>query len=486
MSWEDRAATRLLHDHPDTLVGARVDVTIREDILPFLYIEGRPFFDVMNAIEKTGCVSEAELKQLLHLQNLHENGLPMDGKLPECLEPLLGHITEKYRSSGLSAEERKAYGIEVITHTGLLLKNAGALPADRHNLVATFRNGDGAARRTAETINRLYAPKTAFAVCQDNVVQASIDSHIPSVQTAVKKELLFHGGCINIEEKPFRDIGGRHTAYMLCHNGQVLKGYVGLEGVGCKNMYGVVPVEPGRGYSMLAAECDRQNPGRIFATDDTVTRFRNTFKGPCMPIAHMVMQPDFQKHLVFDSKEIAVPDRRSGVTGEVWLSGRIGGEAVIPKRLSEEDARILDRFEKFYMGGGDMNLVKSILFDAYYREEIERAWPKVRQSFDKAEEKTGVRNKLMDRITGAALYGRVDNIHVRCRIDGVQQIGRPITAEDAARYAVFREDAALLGRDTLNYRNYLHEDTIREIASHAFADVLSRDPSQDRVAGLRR
>lgn len=92
----------------------------------------------------------------------------------------------------------------------------------------------------------------------------------------------------------------------------------------------------------------------------------------------------------------------------------------------------------------------------------------------------------MARITDARLYGKVDNIQVRCKIDGVQQMGRPITAEDALKYAGWKQDAAMLGKDTLNYKNWLHQDCIKEIAAHAFEDVLSQKSSQIREQGIKR
>lgn len=91
-----------------------------------------------------------------------------------------------------------------------------------------------------------------------------------------------------------------------------------------------------------------------------------------------------------------------------------------------------------------------------------------------------------DRITDTCLYGKVDNVHVRCKIDGVQQMGRPITPEDAKRYAGWKEDARLLGKDTLNYKTWLHEDYIKQIAANAFSDVLNRATGQEKQQSMKR
>ena len=184
--------------------------------------------------------------------------------------------------------------------------------------------------------------------------------------------------------------------------------------------------------------------------------------------------------------DIAMPDKRSGVSGEVWLSGRIGGEPVEPRQLSAQDALLLQHFEQRSPSQADHNLVKAMLCSAYYGVELHRAWQKEEQAARGRADKADAHQRLVDRITDATLYGRVDNVHVRCKVDGVQQMGRPITVADAQKYAVWRQDASMLGRDTLNYKNWLHEDYIKEIAVHAFADVLSREPSQERSNGVGR
>lgn len=485
MDWEDRAATRLLHDHPDTLVGAEVEVTIREDILPHLFIEGRPFPSVMQTVDRTHCFRESDLRQVLNLLNVHEHGLPADGRLPACFESLLGHVADRYRQPLLAERDRAAFAHDLHLEAERLLKVCGALPCDRHNLTVTFApsEGDRWAHYMAHQVNARFAPDKAFAVCRGDVVEVSVHSQQPADQVAVKDvfQLGVHSDVTSLTEQPYRNIGAEQRLYLLCFNGQLLKGYLGVEGLSCAYEYGFLPAEGGQKAKLTV-------PGRgaYFVSDDRLERFYRSFVGENMPVSYMAGGTEVNRFHLLQGMDIAMPDKRSGVSGEVWLSGRIGGEPVEPRQLSAQDALLLQHFEQRSPSQADHNLVKAMLCSAYYGVELHRAWQKEQQAARGRADKADAHQRLVDRITDATLYGRVDNVHVRCKVDGVQQMGRPITVADAQKYAVWRQDASMLGRDTLNYKNWLHEDYIKEIAVHAFADVLSREPSQERSNGVGR
>lgn len=488
MDWEDRAATALLHTHGDNLKGATVDVVIRDQVLQYLHIEGQPFPKVIDLIRQTDCPTELELKQLLNLLNIHEQGLPADGKVHPCLHPLFADIDRKFGSDTLTPEQQREKAREIMLETELLLKNCKALPSEHHNLVAVYdeAGNNRSARTTVEAINYAYAPDKAIAVRRGNQVEVSIRSDRPVDHQVVKAVLSKDLGFISMTEHPYKNIGLQHQAHILCNNGQILTGYLGLEGINSKNLYSLVPKEPGHNYAHIAAIADSQKPEYLFATNDKVARFHPTFHGERMQIAHMVMQPELEKHQVLQQPNMSIPDKRTGVTGQVWLSGRIGGEVLIPKQLTPADAQLYERHEAHFMKSENMNLARYIFFETYYKDELNQAWDKELAARQKTGEQKAVHEQLLARITGARLYGKVDNIHVRCRIDGVQQMGRPLTKEDAASLSHLKDTAQTLGKDTLNYHNFIHPDTVTEMAFHTFEKELKMVSQQEQSQGMKR
>ena len=491
MDWEDRAATRLLQEHPDSLIGAKIEVTIREDILPYLYIENRPYLEAMKTMEQTNCINESEFKQLLNLQHIYENGLPKGGSIPKCIQPLFKDEIKRMEEDvqeGIPYYSRKQFEQDILAKTELLLKKSHALSTEMHNLVGIYKPSEdnSSARKAADLLNRLYAPEKAFAWQNGNQVEVSIHSINPAEQVQIKKILRQDMGCIRVDEHPFKHIGNQQKVFLLCTNGQIVKGYMGLEGLNHKFQYGLNPKIPGRNYTELTAEYNSKDPVHLIATDDRIHRFRRTFKGESMPVRYMVHLSELEKHQLLQHMHFAIPDEKSGVKDQVWLTGRIAGETAIPKQLIVADTQLLHQHEQYFRDEADPNLIKTILCEVYYKDELEAAWTKEQASRQQMKEHMDAHQQQMARITDARLYGKVDNIQVRCKIDGVQQMGRPITAEDALKYAGWKQDAAMLGKDTLNYKNWLHQDCIKEIAAHAFEDVLSQKSSQIREQGIKR
>lgn len=489
MEWEDRACTRLLHEHQDNLQGAYVEVTIREEVMPFLHIEGQPYPKVMDVIERTGVTTESDLKQLLNLQNLYENGIPEDNSIPECLKDLMEPVTEKYKDLQDTPENRTQMNIDLMNRVELLLKRCWAVPTNWHNLVGTFDNRDNnaAARQIVGEMNRRFAPDIAFAVRHDNKVEVSIRSLKPLDQMNIKDMFRCDPECTELKEQPFHNLELATEAYLFCKNGQILEGHIGVEGLDTKYQYGLSDLsEDKKTFKTLLAEAERSHPENTFSTDVQIKRFRCTFKGQMMPIAHMMNLSQFEKQQTVQNFTFAHTDERNDVEGPVWLTGKIGGETVVPRQLNEEDTKLFYRYKKQFMTQSNINVVKGIFCEAYYKDELNQAWEKELTFRQQLVDKRLEKERLYHRITHATLYGKVDNVHVRCKIDGVQQMGRPITPEDAKRYAGWKEDARLLGKDTLNYKTWLHEDYIKQIAANAFSDVLNRATGQEKQQSMKR
>ena len=132
----------------------------------------------------------------------------------------------------------------------------------------------------------------------------------------------------------------------------------------------------------------------------------------------------------------------------------------------------------------DRKIVGRIFLAKYFKQELDVAWQKEQGLCQHLVQQKEEQEKLLARITEPRLYGKVDNIHIRCKVDGVQLIGRPLAKEDLYYTKGLGETAATLGKDTLNYHNWFHENIVKEMAAHAFKDVLSQNIFQERDRGL--
>lgn len=487
MEWQDRAATRFLHDHADHFRGAEVEVTIREEIMPLLYIEGHPFPEVKSTIDRIGIISDQELRQVLNLQHLHRNGIPEDVRIPDCLKELLQPVTDKYKLLPDTPDNRKSQQTELANKVEQLLKTCRALPTDRHNLVAVFDSRD-AALQAVTGINSRFAPLTAMAVRNDRTVEVSILSFSPLEQMNVKQLLNLPPESQGVEVKPYRNLNIAHTAYVYCANGQILTGYKGVEGLNSEYIYGLQAKQTDKGIQwQLREQVDPEHPEMSFSTNEKVNRFRRDFKGGYMPLPYVAELPVFERLQTFHNYDIHFTQDNQGVIESILLCGKVDGFDYREIPLDKDDLALVRRTAsesrqwplKLY------DAIK-IFADKYFDDQLTVAWQKEKTARDVREKMTDETKQLLDRVTDAKLYGKVDNIHVRCKIDGVQQMGRPIPEQDAEPYIDWKETAKAMGKDRLNYKNWLHEDSIKQIAVQVYSDVLSQECSQARDRSISR
>lgn len=314
--------------------------------MPFLHIEGQPYPKVMDTIERTGVVTESDLKQLLNLQNLYENGIPVDNFIPECLKDLMTDVTEKYRVLQDTPENRTRMNTDLMNQVELLLKRGGAIPTVWHNLVGTFDNRDNnaAARQIVEEMNRRFAPEIAFATRIGNQVEVSIRSTSPSDQMDVKSMFNTSPDLTRLEEKLYRNMDIAQSAYLFLRNGQILSGHIGVEGLKDVHQYGIVSKETTTGVvHQITPHVNTGHPDRIFATNEQVKRFMRDFKGEFMPVDYLVPIKDLEKQAMISQVDLKWVRNEEGKVENIILTGKVEG---FPKReleLDEEDRRLLAR-----------------------------------------------------------------------------------------------------------------------------------------------
>ena len=488
MDWEDRAATGLLHEKGDNLKGAEVEVTIREDVMPHLYVEGRPWSEVLYAARRSNCISDIEVKQMLSLQHIHQNGLKDPKELPACLDELMLSVTRKYQDKQMTTYLQKQMAGEMLTHAEYLLMKIKALPVEMHNLAVEMDglHDNQAAKDLTMMINSTYAKDDVYAYRQGNRVEISVQNLDEQRQAEIHGLLRNDPYCLNVDRLPFRSMDVAHTAYVFCENGQLLKGHLGMEGLESANEYGLKDPAPGmRQVQMLTAERKAENQV-LFSTDDTVRRFHRTFKGEMMPVAYCVSMDDIQKTRVINDTGLLISHDADHMIDKTMVCGWVEGFPYRQHELSEDDAKLFNRFMNNNDSEADRKMVGRIFLAKYFKQELDVAWQKEQGLCQHLVQQKEEHEKLLARITEPRLYGKVDNVHIRCKIDGQQQMGRPLAKEDLHYTKGMGETASMLGKETLNYHNWFHESIVKEMAAHAFKDVLSQDMSREQDRGIRR
>ena len=489
MDWEDRAATRLLYEHSNDLTGAAVGVVIREDIMDCLYIESVPFHQFMQDVEKANCVVDNDARQLMALKNLYAQPLESDITVPECIRPLMAPVLDRYPSVPDTPEQRRAYNGELITQAEKLLANCRLLPVDQKNFTATFQGEDAVAtaRRLTVALNGRYAPDAAMAVRTGNSVEVSLFTGSVRERGEIMKMFRCEQRCAEIKELPFRNLDFHHKAVAFCSNGQLVEGHIGVEGLRTKHQYGLVAKQmlTGEGHVLLP-KADTANPEALFACDRDIERFRRSFKGEYLPVAHFHRLTDFTSHQVMDKAGIQCSHDADKGVDLVFACAEVKGNAFSMRQLDAEDTALYLRHVNRFGNTEDNRMAVYILTDKYFHPEIQAAWQREQQFVSGIHDRMAERQAQLDRITHASLYGKANDLRIRCRIDGVQQPGMPLSPQDAKDLRFLADTAADLGRDTLNYRNFVHESRIKEIAANAFADILSHDVAEDRQRGITR
>lgn len=483
MDWEDRAATRLLHEHGNDLTGAAVGVVIREDIMHCLHIEGVPFPEFMQDVERTNCILDSDARILVALKRMYAQPLDADITVPDVLVPLMAQVTDRYQGMNLTSDMRRKLNGELLSQVEKMLARCGLLYKERKNVLAAFSGDDavGAARQATVWVNGRYAPTDVFAVRNGDSVEVCFLTTDVRKRAEVMNVLRCDPHCSEITDKPFLNLELQHRAVALCRNGQLLIGYVGTEGLQTRNHYRLV-ARDGERYRLTP----KGSSGLDFSTDGSVTRFMRDFKGEFMPVSHFHHLSDFTRQQVMDGRDILSSHDAVRGTDVVKVSGQVNGFPFEKRALDEADIKVYIRYQNKYRNPENDSLVMGIMADKYFNHELAVAWDKEQQLVGGIRERMGERQAQLDRITNATLYGRADDIHIRCRIDGVQQSGRKLAETDAQELRFLADTAKTLGRDKLVYRNFIHESRILDMAANAFADVLSQQVEQERTRTFSR
>ena len=484
--WNVKAATTFAHLHGQDTNDMTVEITKGIESLRHFYIEGRLFADVMKAVHNTACTNEMELKQLLTLMNIYDHGLK--GKpVPEIVEPLVQKAVpdyEKLDSMHPNVREQKILmGIQdILLNTGVMrmtgfILNANFDPADNNR----------AAREVVAAVNKMVAGQSIernFARAEREGNHVTVSANVmPSnrhLAQEVESIVRTHPQLLDFQKEQYKAILDDYT-YLVLDTGQAVKGYLNKESL-----------FQGKEYTWVSQGVDgniqrmklRDEPGdasrhTLFTAMDEV-KFPKLSGNEVRVHQQMTAQQWRDSLLVGNINFFELKDEPE----KVFITGRTNNYQLTGVRLNATDTRIYK--EAKAMGDEtNMHIIKQAFASVYYKEAIEMECER-RDSINRSiAERMHKKNVMLQRITEPELYGKADDLHIRCVIDGKLQEGRPLKGYDITKSHT-KAGAALLGKDYLNYYNYFHESVLKEMAANTFKDVLTGQvEQQQRTRGLK-
>ena len=484
--WNVKAATTFAHLHGQDTNDMTVEITKGIESLRHFYIEGRLFADVMKSVHNTSCTNEMELKQLLTLMNIYDHGLK--GKpVPEIVEPLVQKAVpdyEKLDSMHPNVREQKILmGIQdILLNTGVMrmtgfILNANFDPADNNR----------AAREVVAAVNKMVAGQSIernFARAEREGNHVTVSANVmPSnrhLAQEVESIVRTHPQLLDFQKEQYKAILDDYT-YLVLDTGQAVKGYLNKESL-----------FQGKEYTWVSQGVDgniqrmklRDEPGdasrhTLFTAMDEV-KFPKLSGNEVRVHQQMTAQQWRDSLLVGNINFFELKDEPE----KVFITGRTNNYQLTGVRLNATDTRIYK--EAKAMGDEtNMHIIKQAFASVYYKEAIEMECER-RDSINRSTaERMHKKNVILQRITEPELYGKADDLHIRCVIDGKLQEGRPLKGYDITKSHT-KAGAALLGKDYLNYYNYFHESVLKEMAANTFKDVLTgRVEQQQRTRGLK-
>ena len=472
LDWEDNAATVFLGEHAGNMDGAKVYMKMDETLFERMYIEGRPYADVIRSIENTKVTKDQELKILLNLQNIYEKGIG-DNKVPECLHPYLDRYL---KPDGQWVPDKKT-GMGVHAAVDRLLKQVGYLENKKFNLSATFLSSAEAAK-AAKIFN---AHRDMFAVREDfNKVNICVNSFDLKVGEEAKNMLINNEHCLAWKQMPFRLLYRTEKSYLLLADGQVVTGYKGnddLQGyrnyeIGLEGEY--VP------FGMMLCETEGNIPlYKQFATKDSFK-----MQDDMIDIKMMMCLEDIKEAAVV--KNINFMQVADGVN-RIYMSGRVGQTNYPGRRLNPQDAQLYQRMVSNGAAERYPEVLNTYFVRMYFEPEMKAESKRIAE-FDKAfEKREQERLKTISRITEPRIIKDLyDGLWIKCRIDGIRQEARCLSDDYQKRLQWLAVEVGAKDDDCPNLSIHLHESVRLDIAANTYKDVLSNDLSQGERQGMKR
>lgn len=478
LEFTEKAATTFAHVHRNNIYDMQVEVTKGVESLRHLYIEGRPFAEVMKAVSATNVQNDEQLQQVLQLQNLHEHGLQGKPLSPAIAGLVLDTVEQKnLRYDDFNREQQ----YQMAAH--ILLDRAGIhVKPFFHNIEATFRN-ERAAREAVDTINRMAEdyrnrtgkPYSAFALSHENKIKFNLAMIDPEEQMQMLKIVRDNRECVSYSHQPAQDFRFTRRAHFMLEDGQVVSGWLNLENL-----------HRGHEYSHVHGLVIGQQPGTAdkmnLLTAENEISFPEGKKD--ILVIHRMTEQQMKKANSLQSIGFIEKDPE-----HIYITARTGTAVLTGQRLTPQDTALYHATKNRY-GGELPSLVKYMLASVYYAGVIKQESARIEDIYKKRQVQQAEKHALLNRITGAELYGKAYNLHIRCAIDGKWREGRPLKGFSLEK-SVILDSAKQIGKEFLQYRHHFHESIIKNMAAETFADVLEpqkwlQQQQQQQTRGLKR
>lgn len=452
LDWDVKAATTFAHIHGQNTDDMTVEVTKGVESLRHLYIEGRPFHQAVKDIYHTGCTLDIELKQLYALEDLMKEGLK--GKpVPECLEELMEEVTKN------APLEKKEELYQLRAHE--LLMKCGYVAIQPFNIKAQFKN-EQAAYDAVDKINQMNPEEVSdylkpIAVRNGSLIEVSNNNASIKGILEMEKFFIMDDDCLEVDVLPYQDF--RQTSYLMLANGQVIGGYRNME-----NLH--------RGTELYLHD----NMLSQYKTDNAIP-FNAMKEIQWNNNSEIQVVKEFQKQQMLDSAYLIDVKFIHTAENEMIVSARTIRQGNLESKvLKPEDVAL-------YHAAKDMGEYNFYDFERltaydYYKNEItEEAahFNRMNEAKNKAHERI---EKTKDRIEHVELFGKIDNLKMRCIIDGKWTEGRSVPQKSLIMHSFsFLNNK---GKEWAHYNNYFHESVLKSEAYNLYKDVLGVEETKQQ------
>lgn len=452
LNWEEKAPTALVYKHKNDCNDINVDVSVSTKTLQCLYIEGRPFHQAIKDIYHIGCTLDVELKQLYALEDLMKQGLKGQ-PLPECLEGLMEEVTKD------APAEKKEDLYQLRAHE--LLMKCGYAAIQPFNIKAQFKN-EQAAYDAVDKINQMNPEEVSdylkpIAVRNGSLIEVSNNNASIKGILEMEKFFIMSDDCLEVDVLPYQNF--RQTSYLMLANGQVIGGYQNME-----NLH--------RGTELYLHD----NMLSQYKTDNAIPF--NAMKeiqwdnnSEIQVVKEFQVQQMLDSAYLIDVKFIHTAENEMIVSARTIRQGNLESKVLKPEDVALYHAAKDMGEYNFY------DFERLTAYDYYKNEITEEAahFNQMNEAKNKAHERI---EKTKDRIEHVELFGKIDNLKMRCIIDGKWTEGRSVPQKSEIMHSL--SSLNYKEKEWAHYNNFFHESVLKSEAYNLYRNVLGVEETKQQ------
>lgn len=287
---EYNATSLLVHEaktlHGGSLHDARVSIPSTAKLLDRLFIEGRPYKEVLDFIKTHNIQKDSDLLRVFALQDLYKNGFG-EGKetyqkypanLTKDMQEVEQTMRDMYVGKDRELEQHPYYEQDIYSTfehecqqmAEVILMEEGYMECVPHNLVVDYANlsdkkNHWEATEMMDSLRRHYGTEDCTVARNDDRLTVSVHTTDPQKQIDIRNFLTKSWAQKGWWRKPYdTEIGIKDEAhYLITSDGQAVKGWINPQQMTTANRYALKTDELGRvgwnDYKFISADI----PGRL-------------------------------------------------------------------------------------------------------------------------------------------------------------------------------------------------------------------------------